>query len=50
LRVRDRRVSAALNRSITARTQLKTVFAKTGTHRQSELAVLLARLSLIARR
>jgi DNA-binding CsgD family transcriptional regulator len=28
----------------TARSQLKAVFSKTGTHRQSELAALLARL------
>jgi DNA-binding CsgD family transcriptional regulator len=29
----------------TARSQLKTVFAKTGTHRQAELAALLARIA-----
>jgi hypothetical protein len=30
----------------TARTQLKSIFAKTGTHRQSELALLLTRFGV----
>jgi DNA-binding CsgD family transcriptional regulator len=44
-------VAAALGVSpSTARTHLKHTFDKTGTHRQAELAALLARLALSVRR